>query len=210
MQVGDLVGLVIAILGLAVLIMVVMVIVAELADGKGSHRFAGLFAIGGAKHPRSNFLWFPPALDLFLSLFVARVFFINWMWLGQNRLFSSFFSLYASVLFCRDGNGVIYLLQELQLAVSVVLSFKNVWMVLTVSSTSMVYVGRVHHRKPKRKPCMGFKSQAIVCKNIYVGFIQFLLEDCWKPMWTNWSLVIAWCERVIVLPSSYVSFWIYL
>ena len=55
-------------------------------------------------------------------------------------------------------------------------------MVLIVSSASIVFMGRVHWRKIKMKSHASFKSQAIVCKNIYAGFIQFLLEDYWKQM----------------------------
>ena len=66
--------------------------------------------------------------------------------------------------------------------------------ILTVTSISIVSSGRAHQEKPNRKSQVGFNSQAIVCKNIYAGFIQFLLKDHWKPMGTNWSLVLTWCE----------------
>ena len=55
----------------------------------------------------------------------------------------------------------------------------TVW---AVNYKSMVSSGSAHQTNPKRKLHDGFNSQAIVCKNIYAGFIQFLLEDHWKPM----------------------------
>ena len=124
--------------------------------------------------------------------------FVNSIGLEQRGLFSSLFSSNALIFFLRDRSGLIHLLQG---------SFLNVcmpWTVLTVSSTLIVFMGKEHWRNPKKRSYAGFNSQTVVCKNIYAGFIQFLLEDHWKPMWTNWSLILAWCERVMVLSSSNV------
>ena len=49
LQVDDIVGFAMAILELAVLVMVVMVVVVDLEDGNGAQRFAGIYALGGAK-----------------------------------------------------------------------------------------------------------------------------------------------------------------
>ena len=108
-------GLVVAILGLVAMV-VVVVVVMDLVGGNGAHKFAGLFALGGAKHPMSSFLL---PFDLSLNLLVGRFFFINWMGFGWNGLFSSFFSSYTSIFFWGNRNGFIHLLKGLQVAVSV-------------------------------------------------------------------------------------------
>ena len=103
-----------------------------------------------------------------------------------NYLVSSFFSSSnPCIFFLRDGKDFICLLHGLQVADSVVWYFLNMWIpltILTVGSTLIVSMGRAHLRNPKMKLQADFKSQAVVCKNIYAGFIQFLLEYHWKPM----------------------------
>ena len=171
-----------AILGLVAMV-VVVVVVKDFVAGNRAHKFAGLFALGGAKHPLSNFLCMLFLLDLSLDLLVGGFFLVNWIGFGQNGLFSSFFSSsYASIFFRRDANSFICLLQGLQVLDSDVWSFLSMWIpwtILTICLMSVVSIGRVHQRNPKMKSQVGFKSQAIVCKNIYIGFIQFLLEDHW-------------------------------
>ena len=99
LQVDGIFGVVMAILGLAILVMVVVAVVADLVNGNGAHRFAGLFAFGGAKCPMSNFVCFFLHLT-FPGSFVGKALLHKLDGLGQNGLFSSFFSsLYASVFF---------------------------------------------------------------------------------------------------------------
>ena len=131
---------------------------------------------------------------------------VNLIGLGQKGLSSSFLSSSNAHIFFSKGKGFIHLLQGLQVPDSVKWSFLNMCKPLTihtVNSTLIVSLGRVHKKNLNRKSQVGFSSQAIVCKNIYAGFIQFLLEDCWKLMWTNWNLILTWWERAVVL-SSYV------
>ena len=92
-------GLVVAILWLVAMVVVVVMAV-NLAVGNGAHKFGHLFALDGAKHPISTFLCFLFPFDLSLDLLEEGFFFINWMGLGWNGLFSSFFSSsYASIFF---------------------------------------------------------------------------------------------------------------
>ena len=198
-------------LDVAIYILLAMVVVAVVFDADiGAHKNAGLFALGGAKWPMSSFLYLGLLLwwDLSPDLFKGADFFINLIWLGWKGLFSSLFSsLNASIFFLSDGKGFIHLLQWLQIADLVVWSFLYALIpltMLTVTSISIVSSGRAHWKNLDRKLQVGFSSKTIVCKNICTGLKQFLLEDYWKPMWTNQSLVLTWCERVMVLSSSYV------
>ena len=96
-----------------------------------------------------------------------------------------FSSSYASSLFCRDGNGFICPTPGTAGGCPSSVIFLNVCVPLTVlrvSSTSNMSQGREHQKNPKKRLHAGFNSQAIVCKNIYAGFIQFMLKDLWKPM----------------------------
>ena len=166
-------------------------------------------ALGGAKDPITSFLDMDLLLlwDLSLDLFEV-VALCEYDWLELKGLFSSLLSSSnASIFILSKWKGFIHLLQGLHVADSLVWPFLYVCMpltIITVTSISMVSSGRAHQKNPNRKLQVGFSSQAIVYKNIYAGFIQFLLEDHWEPMWTNWSLILIWCERVMVLSSSYV------
>ena len=141
---------------------------------------AGLFALGGEYLLISSFLTlnFPFFCMFSLDLLEKGLLFVNGLWFGWNRLFSSFFSSYASIFFCKDGNGFILLLQGLQVVVSTVWSFLNVWIpwtVLTVKCISIVSLGRAHQRKPKKKSQVGLSSQDIVSKNIYYAMPKWEL-----------------------------------
>ena len=152
----------------------------------------------------TSFIWiFFSCGDPSPNLFEGAAFLVNSTGLGLKGLSLPLLSsLSVSIFFFSKGTDFIHLLQGLQVADFVKCSFLNVCKPLsihTVSSTSVVCSGRVQQKNLNRKSQVGFSSQAIVCKNIYAGFIQFLLEDHWKPMWTNSSLVLKWCERVMVL-----------
>ena len=68
LQVDDIVGVVVAILGLVTMAVVVVAVVVDFVAGNGAYRFAGLFALGRAKCPMSNFLCLLLLLDLSLAL----------------------------------------------------------------------------------------------------------------------------------------------
>ena len=174
------------------LLVVVVLVSMHLVEGNGPHKFDGLFALGGANLAMFSLLIldFPLFCVLFLDLLEKGLLLVKgFEW---NGLFLSFFSSsHVSIFLCKDANGFIHLLQGLQVAVSTVWSFLNVWIPWTsfiVSSTSIVSMGRVHQRNLKTKSQTGFISQAIVCKNIYAGFIQFL-----------WGIIGSQCEPIEAL-----------
>ena len=187
--------------------MVVHVIILDV--GNGAHKSAGLFALGGAKHPLSNFICLLLLWDLSPGS-PGRGFHLgkfNGIW-GKRGCSHHFFPP-QMLCFLSEGCKWFHPPAAGGWLCGMVLS-KYVDPFDCPICKLDIDCGRVHQRKLKTKSQAGFNSQAIVCKNIYAGFIQCLLEDQWKPMWTNWSLVLTWCERVMVLSSSYVKVWIYL
>ena len=70
--------------------------------------------------------------------------------------------------------------QGLHLDICMFWSFLNVCIPLrvhTVMSTVIMFLGRVHDKKPKRKLHVGSKSQAILEE--YLLCLMLILEDCW-------------------------------
>ena len=73
--------LVLATLELAILVIVMVVVVADLEDGNGAHRFAGLFTLDWAKQLMSNLvvLYLLLLWEWSLDLFEGAAFFVNFI-----------------------------------------------------------------------------------------------------------------------------------
>ena len=69
-------GVVVAILDLVVIVVVVTDVM-DLVAGSGAHKSASLFALGGVKHPLSNFFYLLLLLDLSLDLLFGVFFLVN-------------------------------------------------------------------------------------------------------------------------------------
>ena len=73
---------------------------------------------GKLSHVQPSNLGLPFFCMLFLDLLEKRLLFVNGLGPGWNRFLPPFFSSsYASIFFCKEGDGFIHLLQGLQVSV---------------------------------------------------------------------------------------------
>ena len=184
---------------MAILGSIAMVVVAVFVAGNETHTNAGLFALDGVKHPMSNFLCLLFLLDLSLDLLIEAFFFcklngirVEWVVLILLLLFIFlYFLLEGQKQFHPSAPGAAGDLFQCVIFSIQVNTFDN----SHCDSMSIMSFSRTHQKKPNRQLQVGFNSQAIVCNNIYAGFIEFFggsveanvnqLKPCLNMMWKS-------------------------